>query len=211
MSPARVPPTRPNLLHGRSPRWGRLLALGFLALVFALAGCATGSGPDDDSAVRRAVRTAFLNDDTLRYRSDVDITVFRDDVLLTGTVPDREAGRRAAQLARDTDGAGTVFNELVVADAGSVFARTRDRVLLASARERLDAVARDQGFERERVRVVARRGRLYLLGRVTRAQAEALTEPLRRIRGVREVVRLFHYRNGDEQAGQAGSGPARAT
>ena len=190
---------------------GQVLAVVLLALMIGLTGCAAVSGQEDDAGVRRAVRTAFLNDETLRYRSNVDITVFHGDVLLTGAVPDRDAGRRAAQLARAAEGVRTVFNELMVADADSVFARTRDRVLVASARDRLATVARERAFERDQVRVIARRGRLYLLGRVTRAQADAISEPLRRIRGVREVVRLFRYRDDDDQARQSATPVYRPT
>lgn len=201
----------PALCTRRPVHLRQVLAVVLLALVIGLTGCAAVPGQEDDPAVHRAVRTAFLNDDTLRYRSNVDITVFGGDVLLTGAVPDRDAGRRAARLARAAEGVHTVFNELMVADADSVFARTRDRVLVASARDRLATVAREREFDRDQVRVIARRGRLYLLGRVTRAQADAISEPLRRIRGVREVVRLFRYRDDDDQARQSATPVYRPT
>ena len=181
-----------------------------LLLGFALSGCAgtTGNGNDDaasalesrslnerlaDQRIRSAIMAELLSDEELRHESNISVTVFDGIVLLTGEVPSREAGERMARLARDESDARHVFNELVIAQLSSVFSRTRDRLLTGRAATRLLSLDHPETLDRARFHIVAERQRLYLMGRVTREEAEAITEEVRRISGVREVVRLFEY------------------
>jgi osmotically-inducible protein OsmY len=50
-----------------------------------------------------------------------------------------------------------------------------------------------KGFDITRVKVVTERGVVYLMGLVTREEAEAATDVVRRVGGVQRVVRLFQY------------------
>ncbi|QIT56291.1 BON domain-containing protein [Aquisalimonas sp. 2447] len=181
-----------------------------LVLGLALGACAgpTGNGDDNaasalesrslnerlaDQRIRSAIMAELLSDEELRHESNISVTVFDGIVLLTGEVPDREAGQRMARLARDESDARHVFNELVIAQLSSVFSRTRDRMLVGRAATRLLPLDDPETLDRARFHIVAERQRLYLMGRVTREEAEAITEEVRRISGVREVVRLFEY------------------
>lgn len=181
-----------------------------LLLGFALSGCAgtTGNGNDEaasalesrslnerlaDQRIRSAIMAELLSDEELRHESNISVTVFDGIALLTGEVPSREAGERMARLARDESDARHVFNELVIAQLSSVFSRTRDRLLTGRAATRLLSLDHPETLDRARFHIVAERQRLYLMGRVTREEAEAITEEVRRISGVREVVRLFEY------------------
>lgn len=181
-----------------------------LLLGLALSGCAGTTGDGDDGAasalesrslnerladqrIRSAIMAELLSDEELRHESNISVTVFDGIVLLTGEVPNRDAGQRMADLARDESDARHVFNELVIAQLSSVFSRTRDRMLSGRAATRLLSLDTPETLDRARFHIVAERQRLYLMGRVTREEAEAITEEVRRISGVREVVRLFEY------------------
>lgn len=181
-----------------------------LLLGLALSGCAGTTGNSDDGGaaalesrslnerladqrIRSAIMAEVLSDEELRHESNISVTVFDGIVLLTGEVPSREAGQRMARLARDESNARHVFNELVIAQLSSVFSRTRDRMLAGRAATRLLSLDSPETLDRARFHIVAERQRLYLMGRVTREEAEAITEEVRRISGVREVVRLFEY------------------
>ena len=52
------------------------------------------------------------------------------------------------------------------------------------------------GFDPSQVNVTTVRGEVYLMGLVTRAEADAVVEDVRRVRGVRRVVRAFEYVDG---------------
>lgn len=190
---------------------GIRVALAAVLLGLALPGCTTAGSPDGNAAsaletrslserladqrIRSAIRAELLSDEELRHESNITVTVFDGIALLTGEVPNRDAGKRMARLARQASNARHVFNELVVAPLSSVFSRTHDRLLAGRAATRLLTLDTPKTLDRERFHIVAERQRLYLMGRVTREEADAITEEVRRIGGVREVVRLFEYQD----------------
>lgn len=146
-----------------------------------------------DQRLRSRIVGRVLNSTELQDRSHVNVKVFNGVVLLTGEVRKREPARELADFADSLDGVRRVHNELVVAELSSLLARSRDNVIRSSAVTRIRLLREPEGFDHQRVSVAAERRRLYLLGQVTRAEADAVTETARRISGVREVVRLFDY------------------
>ncbi len=194
----------------RRPLSALFLLLAALLLVALLAGCASRGAPESeagrsvdgnrsfgdlitDQRLRGRIQGFVLQNDALLRESNVSITVFNRVVLLTGEVVDAPAGRRLAAFARDQEEVRQVYNELMVAPLSSVMSRSRDRMIATSAGARLLTLDAPDGFDADRIKVVTERQRIYLLGRVTRSEADAVTESLRRISGVREVVRMFEY------------------
>lgn len=190
----------------------RLTIIALAGLLFA-AGCAPGRVADrdaegtagldrgfsdiiSDQRLKGRIQGFVLNDDELLDDGHVSITVFNGIVLLTGEVPDRDAGLRVAEFARRQSDARYVYNELVVADLSSIMSRSRDSVIAATARARLLTLdGLPSAFDRDRIQIVVSRGRLYLLGVIRRDEADTITDGMRRVRGVREVVRMFEYRD----------------
>lgn len=146
-----------------------------------------------DQQLRSRIVGEILNDDELLDMSNINVTVFNRIVLLTGEVPRSEAGRRIAAFARQQSDARHVYNELMIADLSSVMARSRDSLMASSARGRINQLDDPPSLDPDRIRIVVVRSRLYLLGRVTRSEADAITETVRRTGGIREVVKLFEY------------------
>jgi len=182
-----------------------------LALVFlALAACAPSSVKEvergssssvdrsfgdrvADQRLRSRIMNKVLNDNELLDDSHINVSVFNRVVLLTGEVPNAEAGRRLAAHVRGLDDTRRLHNELVVANMSSLMARSKDGLISSNARSRILRLKEPASLDADRVRVVTERNRLYLLGRVSRREADAITETVRRISGVREVVRMFEY------------------
>jgi osmotically-inducible protein OsmY len=191
-----------------APPW-RLAIM--LLLTAALAtGCASSGAPESEAGMTSTVSRSFgdlindqrlrnriqgyvLQDEDLLHESNVTVTVFNHVVLLTGEVVDAEAGRRLATHAREQNDARVVYNELVIAPLSSVMSRSRDRMIRNSAQSRIRRLEAPETLDPDRVRVIVERQRAYLLGRTSREEAEAITETVRRISGVREVVRMFEY------------------
>lgn len=146
-----------------------------------------------DQQLRSRIVAGVLNDDELLQESNINVTVFNRIVLLTGEVPRVEAGRRIASLARQQDDARHVYNELMVAELSSLMARSRDSLMATSARARILRLDEPSDLDSDRVRVVVERRRIYLMGLVTREEADAISETVRQVGGAREVVRLFEY------------------
>ena len=118
----------------------------------------------------------------------VNITSYNRLVLLTGEVPNDTDRQLLEQTVSRIENVRSVVNELVVAPASSLSARSSDAIL--SARVKASIVdARD--LQAQAFKVVTERSVVHLLGRVTEREAQRAAEIARAIPGVQKVVRVF--------------------
>ena len=109
-------------------------------------------------------------------------------VLLTGEVP-AAADRAAVEKAvAGVENVRSVVNELVVADKLSLGSRSADAVLAGKIKATL-VDAKD--VQANAFKVVADRGAIYLMGRVTEREAQRGVDIARSVSGVQKVVRVF--------------------
>jgi osmotically-inducible protein OsmY len=121
-------------------------------------------------------------------RGHINTTSYNRSVLLTGEVP-TEADRSAveAAIARIENVRGTV-NELVVAGNSSLTARSSDTILTSKVKASyIDA----KDLQANAIKVVAERGVIYLMGRVTEREANRAAEIARGVSGVSKVIKVF--------------------
>lgn len=101
------------------PRWRSIMLLVFLVCLTALLGCAGNSTSRstgetlDDAAIASKVKTALLADEEVSGLQ-VDVEVFRGDVLLSGFVDRPTQVLRAGEIAREVSGVRSVRNSLIV-------------------------------------------------------------------------------------------------
>ena len=130
-------------------------------------------------------------------RGHVNITSFNRTVLITGEAPS-EADRAAIEqaVARIENVQATV-NELVISGNSSMTARSNDTILTSKVKASyLDA----KDLQSNSLKVVAERGVVYLMGRVTEREASRAAELARAVSGVGKVVRVFEVISEDELA-----------
>lgn len=188
---------------------GRLAgALAAVLLSATLAGCAqlavkaasVGAGV----ALDRRTAGAQLEDETIQLRAasalsellgpnasshaNVNVASYNRQVLLTGEVPDEATRQAVERVVSQLENVHRVFNELGIMPATSLPQRAVDGYLTGRVKVALiDA----QGMTVTAFRVVTERGTVYLMGRVTPLEAERATALVRKIGGVRRVVRMF--------------------
>jgi len=193
-------------------------AVGPSALVFAAAvalttplfvGCvpaviAVGVGAGALVAVDRRSSGAQLDDQTIEFKVasaagtrfgdtiHLNVVSYNGLVILTGEAPTIKVADDIAQLARTTDRVRTVQNEMVVGPVTDLGARSNDTVITSKVKARF--VEADQ-FRANYVKVVTERGVVYLMGIVTRQEAEAAAQIASTTSGVARVVKVFEYTN----------------
>ena len=140
--------------------------------------------------VRGAVNNAGLKEDD---RNNVKVTSFNRVVLLTGQVPDEEAKRRAAEVAGQVHQVRGVHNELVLRAPTALSRRSLDAAVTGNVKVAMAASSDLEPFLNLNIKVVTEDAVVYLMGLVTREQAEAATSVARSVAGVRQIVRLFEY------------------
>ncbi|MEO8299085.1 MAG: BON domain-containing protein [Burkholderiales bacterium] len=126
--------------------------------------------------------------DALGDKQHVSATSYNRLVLLTGEVH-TDADRTAVeQTVAKVENVKNVVNELVVGWPSSMSARSSDLVLAGKVKATfIDAKA----LPANAFKVVVERSVVYLLGRVTEAEATRAVDLTRTISGVQKVVRLL--------------------
>ena len=113
-------------------------------------------------------------------------------VLLLGEVDSEANRKRAEDIAKAIPTVRWVVNELAVAPQTSIKSRSHDAYLNSKAKSVLFGRGID-GFDPSRVDVTTVRDTVYMMGLVTRQEADAAAERVNRVRGVNKVVKVFEY------------------
>jgi len=121
-------------------------------------------------------------------RGHVNITSYNRNVLLTGEVAADTDKVAVEQAVAKIEGVRTVVNELAVMGSSSIASRSSDLVLVSKIKASyVDA----KDVFANAIKVVAERGTVYLMGRVTEREANRATDIARGVPGVQKVVKVF--------------------
>lgn len=134
------------------------------------------------------LRAASRASDILDGNGHINIVSYYRKVLLTGEVPSEEARQRIQVAVAETPDVVAVVNELAVMPASSLSGRANDTMITGLVKTNL---LNTKGVPANSIKVVTERGSTYLMGRVTRQEAELATEAARTTSGVQRVVRVF--------------------
>ncbi len=128
----------------------------------------------------------------LAERVHINVTSFNLNVLLTGEAPTEALRAEAEQIVRSLPHVRQVYNEIVIAAPSSLSARSSDSLITTHVKTRM---VQSNKFNANHVKVVTEAGTVYLMGLVTRQEADDATEIARTTSGVKRVVRVFEYLN----------------
>ena len=140
----------------------------------------------------------------------INVTSYNRQVLLTGEVPTEAAKRTAGDLVAKVENVKGVVNELAVLGNSSMTGRSNDSLITGQVKA---SFLDDKNLYSGAFKVVTERGTVYLMGRVTKAEADRATQIARGIGGVQRVVRIFEILSDEELrqlAAQGMSVPAPA-
>ncbi|GLS26383.1 BON domain-containing protein [Marinibactrum halimedae] len=122
--------------------------------------------------------------------ANISVHAYNGVVLLCGQVQSERARNLAAKVVGDLPRVRQVHNELHVQGNTSLIASTNDAWLATKLKTKLIA---NQDINSSRVKVVTENGTAYLMGMVTRIQAEKITNVASNTQGIQRVVRVFEY------------------
>ena len=123
-------------------------------------------------------------------KAHINVTSYNYNVLLTGEVPDAQAKADIEKIVMQVAQVKGVVNELQVASLSTYTSRGSDTYLTGRVK---GAFVTENKFQANHVKVVTESAVVYLLGRVTRKEADDATDIARSISGVKKVVRVFEY------------------
>jgi len=133
--------------------------------------------------------------DALGERAHVNIASYNRQVLLTGEVATERDKQIVEGLLEKLENVKAVVNELSIMQPASLSSRSND--LLLSAKVKASLVYSRDLFANS-FKVVAERGTVYVMGRITQREATSATNVIRNVNGVNKVVRLFEIISEEE-------------
>ena len=138
------------------------------------------------------IKTASRIGERFKDGIHINVTSYNRMVLLTGEVPDAAARTEAERIAWAVENVRGVHDELAVAGVSSFTVRSNDSLITTKVKARL----LDSGkINPLHVKVVTENSIVYLMGLVTKEEANEATEVARTTSGVQKVVRVFEYLN----------------
>ncbi len=152
----------------------------------------TGSRIDDEIIETKALVNIDKTDNRLA-QSHINVTSYNGIVLLTGQVSTEALRQLAAQTVAKIKKVRRVHNELTLSGASSMVARSNDAWITTKVKSKMLASSKVQG---QRIKVVTENGVVYLMGLVSRDEADRAAELSRKTGGVQKVVRIFEYISG---------------
>ena len=185
-----------------------LLASQMLGCVAVVVGAAVATGAAvhdrrsvgtvvDDNVLEVQIRNALYGAAEFDNRSRIKINAFNGWVVLAGEVPKESLIELATERVADMDGVQRLFNELVAAERVGLGQASNDRWISGRVKASFTGLADLPGFDPTRVQVTVTRGVVYLQGLVSQAEADAVIERARTVRGVERVITMFDLRDTD--------------
>jgi osmotically-inducible protein OsmY len=150
----------------------------------------------EDEAIVRRVEKALV----ARFGAgniNVNVTSYNRKVLLAGEVIEQEHVAEVGRIAAAAENVRTVVNEVEARPLSSVWNRNNDTAITTKV---LTALLQAGDVPSGAVRVTTTRGTVYLLGRVSEAEAAATARAAARVSGVHRVVNVFDILSDSELA-----------
>ena len=183
------------------------LVVVLVALVPFLQSCAAlvvGAGVGAGFMVAKDRRTSgtMLEDQTIESKAKnqitekygkqvyINVTSFNRLVLLTGQAPTDEIKQDVSVLVLEVPNVRNVQNDIVVGGISSTTSGASDAMLTTQVKGRL---TQNKDVSAANIKVVSENGTVFLMGLVTRAEAETASQTAATTSGAQRVVKVFEY------------------
>lgn len=122
----------------------------------------------------------------------ISVTCFNQVVLLTGQVTNSMQRQQAEDIAHNMPEVTRVYDQITLRAPISSLTQTSDSWITTKIKTQMLAT---KGLESSTIKVLTENGTVYLMGIVTRDQADTTVDITRKISGVQRVVKIFQYVN----------------
>lgn len=172
-----------------------------LILVASLSGCSALSesatqafynGRDYQTAAldNAITKLAYRKLDANPITDNANLTVISYDrrVLLAGQVKTAQVKKLAYDIVHKVPQVDKIYNQIEVTDKRTFISNLDDNFITAKAEA---AMAPNKHFNAHRIKIITVNGVMYLMGKVTKDQAQKADDIAKNITGVQKVVNVF--------------------
>ena len=144
----------------------------------------------DDQTIEAKAKYAIFQDKDIHSQSNINVTSYNGFLLLSGETPTEALKQKAENLVNDIPKVRKVFNELAISGPSALTSRSSDSWITTKVKTKM---TQDENVDPFFVKVVTERGVVYLMGKVTREEADQAVAVTRTTKGVLRVVKIFEY------------------
>jgi osmotically-inducible protein OsmY len=144
----------------------------------------------EDQAIELKALKAFSDNKEIAEKAHLNVTSYNTVVLVTGETPDENLRQQVVDILTNIPKVSQVHNEITIAAPSSIVSRSSDSLITSKVKTKLLA---DDNVKGLNIKVVTDKGVVYLMGIVSRQEAQAAAEVTRQTSGVQKVVMLFEY------------------
>ncbi len=143
-----------------------------------------------DRDMANAALHRIENDRELREQTHITVAAFNHVMLMVGQAPTEQLRAKAYRLVGATPNLKRIYNVVTIEPPLSKAEIAKDSWITTVVKSALVA---EKGINANQIKVVTENRVVYLLGIVTRKQADIAADVTSRIKGVARVVKLFEY------------------
>jgi osmotically-inducible protein OsmY len=140
----------------------------------------------EDQAIELKARNQMAS--VIEQSGGIAVTSFNRKVLLTGQTASEQDKRNAERIVAAIDNVRSVHNELQVLGQPSMTTSAADTAITARVKT---ALVNAQDLHANTIKVVTESGTVYLMGLVSRREADRAAQVTARVAGVQRVVTVF--------------------
>lgn len=144
----------------------------------------------DDELIETYIGANMLKADPGYQHAHIRVVSFNGIVLLVGQVKSEHLRGQATEIANQVRNVKRVHNEITVSGPISIPARSNDHWLKTKIKS---SMLTTEGINPLEVKVVVENGIIYLMGMVSRAEADLAVRISRQTFGVQKIVKVFEY------------------
>lgn len=144
----------------------------------------------EDQAIENKVRINLYRASEELSNAHLKVISYNGNVLLAGEVSSEDVKKQAGNIARRIRHVRQVHNELQISGASSFLARANDSWLTTKVKTRLYFNGETPGG---RTKVATVNGVVYLMGLLTREEANAVVASVQKVYGVQKIIKIIEY------------------
>ncbi|MCD6038720.1 MAG: osmY 2 [Gammaproteobacteria bacterium] len=123
--------------------------------------------------------------------SHIEISCFNKIVLLTGQTSTPELRQEAEDIVHSIPKVNRIYNQIMIKAPTSSMTRASDTWITAKIKTQLLAT---KGMQSGTIKVVTENGTVYLMGIVSKEQADTAATIASQVSGVQRVMKIFQYK-----------------
>ncbi len=146
----------------------------------------------DDRNLEVSISKNLIEDKYLSDYSHTNLTIFNGVVLVTGEASSQAVAQRIINTVKKTPNIKRIESDIFIGPKSSLLSRGKDSAITTKVKTALLALE-IPNFDPTLINVSTERGTVYLMGLVTRNEANAIAQKASRVSGVKSVVKVFEY------------------